>query len=164
LKFHQEVTMKAKDLMIPLSECAQVAEDRSLQEAMIMLSAFRQRYSGSDFPPRFVLVRDDRYRIVGVLRHLEILRALGQTAVPGGPSFAKMIAAAPRIAARDAMTHYSEAEHIQADAPLEEAIERMLQGAFRHMLVVEAGTTIGVLRLSEIFARVRKELGHAAQD
>jgi signal-transduction protein with cAMP-binding, CBS, and nucleotidyltransferase domain len=40
----------------------------------------------------------------------------------------------------------------------------MLQGSFRHMLVVEAGTTIGILRLSEIFARVRKELGHAAQD
>lgn len=156
--------MKAKDLMIPLSECAQVAEDRSLQEAMIMLSAFRQRYSRSDYSPRFVLVRDDRYRIVGVLRHLEILRGLGKTTAPGPPSLPKMIAAAPRVAARDAMTLYSEAEHIQADAPIEEAIARMLQGAFRHMLVVEAGTTIGILRLSEIFARVRKELGHAARD
>ena len=43
--------MKAKDLMIPLSECAQVAEDRSLQDAMIMLSAFRKRYSRSDYSP-----------------------------------------------------------------------------------------------------------------
>jgi CBS domain-containing protein len=75
-----------------------------------------------------------------------------------------MIAAAPRVAARDAMTLYSEAERISADAPIEEAIELMLAGAFRHMLVVEAGTTIGILRLSEIFARVRKELGQAAQD
>ena len=75
-----------------------------------------------------------------------------------------MIAAAPRVAARDAMTLYSEAERIQARSPIEEAVARMLQGAFRHMLVVEAGTTIGILRLSEIFARVRKELGHAAQD
>jgi CBS domain-containing protein len=156
--------MKAKDWMIPLSECAQVAEDRSLQDAMIMLSAFGQRYSHSDYPPRFVLVGDDRCRIVGVLRHLEILRALGKAAGPGGPSLAKMIAAAPRVAARDAMTPYGEAEQISADAPIEEAIERMLQGAFRHMLVVEAGTTIGILRLSEIFARARKELGPAAHD
>ena len=156
--------MKAKDLMIPLSECAQVAEDRSLRDAMIMLSAFRKRYSRSDFFPRFVLVRDDRYRIVGVLRHLEILRGLGKATGTGGPSLPKMIAAAPRVAARDAMTLYSEAERIQADAPIEEAIACMLQGAFRHMLVVEAGTTIGILRLSEIFARVRKELGHAARD
>ena len=156
--------MKAKDLMISLSECAQVAEDRSLQEAMIMLSAFRKRYSRSDYAPRFVLVRNDQYRIVGVLRHLEILRGLGKAAGPGGPSLAKMVAAAPRVAARDAMTRYSEAERISADAPIEEAVERMLQGAFRHMLVVEGSTTVGILRLSEIFARVRRELGYAAQD
>ena len=156
--------MKAKDLMISLSECAQVAEDRSLQEAMIMLSAFRKRYSRSDYAPRFVLVRDDQYHIVGVLRHLEILRGLGKAAGPGGPSLAKMVAAAPRVAARDAMTRYSEAERISADAPIEEAVERMLQGAFRHMLVVEGSTTVGILRLSEIFARVRRELGYAAQD
>jgi CBS domain-containing protein len=156
--------MKAKDLMISLSECAQVAEDRSLQEAMIMLSAFRKRYSRSDYAPRFVLVRNDQYHIVGVLRHLEILRGLGKAAGPGGPSLAKMVAAAPRVAARDAMTRYSEAEQISADAPIEEAVERMLQGAFRHMLVVEGSTTVGILRLSEIFARVRRELGYAAQD
>jgi CBS domain-containing protein len=156
--------MKAMDLMISLSECAQVAEDRSLQEAMIMLSAFRKRYSRSDYAPRFVLVRDDQYHIVGVLRHLEILRGLGKVAGMGGPSLAKMVAAAPRVAARDAMTRYSEAEQISADAPIEEAVERMLQGAFRHMLVVEGSTTVGILRLSEIFARVRRELEYAAQD
>lgn len=156
--------MKAKDLMIPLSECAQVAEDRSLQEAITMLSAFRRRYARSDYTPRFVLVRDERYRIVGVLRHLEILRALGKAAGPGGPSLAKMIAAATRVAARDAMARYSDAEQVRADAPIEEAVKRMLEGAFRHMLVVEEGTTIGVLRLSEIFARVRRELAPAAQD
>jgi CBS domain-containing protein len=75
-----------------------------------------------------------------------------------------MVAAAPRVTAGDAMTRYSEAERIRADAPIEEAIERMLQGAFRHMLVVEGETTIGILRLSEVFARVRRELGYAAQD
>jgi len=155
--------MKVKDLMIPLSECAQVAEDRSLQEAITMLSAFRQRYSGSDYAPRFVLVRDEHYRIVGVLRHLEILRALGKAAGPGEPSFVKMKTAASSVAARDAMVRYSDAEQIRADAPIEEAVERMLQGAFRHMLVREEGKTIGILRLSEIFAMVRKEL-HLSQD
>jgi CBS domain-containing protein len=156
--------MKARDLMIPLSECAQIAEDRSLQDAMILLSAFRQRYSRSDYSPRFVLVRDDRYHIVGVLRHLEILRGLGKAVGPGRPSLAQMIAVAPRVAARNAMSRYSEEQQIQPEAPIEEAIERMLQGAFRHMLVVESGTTIGILRLSEIFARVGKSLGRGTQD
>jgi CBS domain-containing protein len=156
--------MKAKDLMIPLAECAQVAENRSLQDAMILLSAYRQRYSRSDYPPRFVLVADDRYRIVGALRHLEILRALSQAAGPGRPSLAKMVAAAPRVAARDAMTRYGVDQQVKADATIEEATERMLQGAFRHLLVVEAGATIGILRLSEIFARARKEMGSVAAD
>jgi len=155
--------MKAKDLMIPLSDCAQVAGDRSLQDAMIMLNAFRQRLTNSTYAPRFVLVRDKRYRIVGVLRHLEILRGLGQAAGPG-PSLSKMIAAAPRVTAETAMTRYSEAEQIDAEAPVEAAIERMLAGAFRHMLVVEDGNTIGILRLSEIFARVSRNLGHGSQD
>jgi len=155
--------MKAKDLMIPLSDCAQVAGDRSLQDAMIMLNAFRQRLTNSTYAPRFVLVRDKRYRIVGVLRHLEILRGLGQAAGPG-PSLSKMIAVAPRVTAETAMTRYSEAEQIDADAPVEAAIERMLAGAFRHMLVVEDGTIIGILRLSEIFARVSRNLGRGSQD
>lgn len=156
--------MKARELMISLSECAQIAEDRSLQDAMTMLSAFRKRYVRSEYFPRFVLVADERYRIVGVLRHLEILRALGRAAGPGAPSLPRMVAAAPRVSAREAMTRYTEAEQINAEAPIEEAIGRMLQGAFRHMLVVEGGTTIGILRLSEIFARVRRELGYAGQD
>jgi len=155
--------MKAKDLMIPLSDCAQVAGDRSLQDAMIMLNAFRQRLTNSTYAPRFVLVRDKRYRIVGVLRHLEILRGLGQAAGPG-PSLSKMIAVAPWVTAETAMTRYSEAEQIDADAPVEAAIERMLAGAFRHMLVVEDGNTIGILRLSEIFARVSRNLGRGSQD
>jgi len=155
--------MKAKDLMIPLSDCAQVAGDRSLQDAMIMLNAFRQRLTNSTYAPRFVLVRDKRYRIVGVLRHLEILRGLGQAAGPG-PSLSKMIAVAPWVTAETAMTRYSEAEQIDADAPVEAAIERMLAGAFRHMLVVEDGNMIGILRLSEIFARVSRNLGRGSQD
>jgi CBS domain-containing protein len=157
--------MRAKDLMIPLSECAQVAEDRSLQDAMIMLSAFRRRYSRPDYSPRFVLVRDDRHRIVGVLRHLEILRGLGKAAGPDGPpSLARMIAAAPHVAAREAMTRYTEAGRIRADAPIEDAIELMLQGALRHMLVVDGEITIGILRLADILARVNRDLRHAAQD
>ncbi|MCU0559091.1 MAG: CBS domain-containing protein [Desulfobacterales bacterium] len=156
--------MKASRLMISLSECPQIAVDRSLQDAMVMLSAFRKRYSRSEYSPRFVLVADERHRIVGVLRHLEMLRALGKAAGPGDPSLARMVAAAPRVSAREAMTRYTAAEQIDAEASIEEAIGRMLPGALRHMLVVEGETAIGILRLSEIFAQVSRELGHGGLD
>jgi CBS domain-containing protein len=156
--------MNARDVMISLSDCAQVAEDHSLQAAMIMLTAYRQRHSRSSYPPRFVLVHDADYKVVGVLRHLEILKALAKASNGGGMSLPKMIAAAPRVAAKDAMTLYTAAERISADASLEEVIEKMLAGPYRHMLVDENGTTIGIVRLSEIFASVRKDISRAAQD
>lgn len=156
--------MNAKDVMIPISDCAQVAEDHSLQAAMIMLSAYRQRLSKTSFPPRFVLVHDADYKIVGVLRHLEILKALAKASGATGISFPKMIVAATRVAAKEAMTPYSEAEHIDADASVEEAVEKMLAGSFRHLIVEEGSEQIGIVRLSEIFANVRKDIGKAAQD
>lgn len=157
--------MKARDVMIPVSDCAQVSEDHSLQSAMIMLSAYRQRFRNSDFPPRFVLVHDADYRIIGVLRHVEILKALSKAAGPGVMSMERLIEATPRVPAKDAMIRYSESERISADASVEDAIERMLSGSFRHLLVLdESGATIGIVRLSEIFARVRKDIGKAVQD
>jgi CBS domain-containing protein len=156
--------MKAKDVMIPISDCAQVAEDHSLQAAIIMLSAYRQRLSKTSYPPRFVLVHNAQYKVVGVLRHLEILKALAKASGPGGISFPKMIAAAPRVAAGDAMTLYSEAEHIDANASAEDAVAKMLAGSFRHLIVEENGEQIGIIRLSEIFAQIRKDIGKAAQD
>lgn len=155
--------MNAKDVMIPISDCAQVAEDHSLQAAMIMLSAYRQRLSKTSFPPRFVLVHDANYKVIGVLRHLEILKALAK-ASGGNISFPNMIAAAVRVAAKDAMTPYSEAEHIDADASAEAAVEKMLTGSFRHLIVEENGEQIGIIRLSEIFAHIRKDIGKTAQD
>lgn len=155
--------MNARDVMISLSDCAQVAEDHSLQAAMIMLSAYRQRFSKTSFPPRFVLVHDADYKVIGVLRHLEILTALAK-ATGGSISLPKMIAASSRVAAKDAMSPYTAAEHVNADDSVEDIIEKMLAGPYRHMLVEENGTTIGIVRLSEIFAQVRKDISRAAQD
>lgn len=156
--------MNAKDVMIPISDCAQVAEDHSLQAAMIMLSAYRQRLSKTSFPPRFVLVHDANYKVIGVLRHLEILKALAKATGSTAISFPKMIASAIRVSAKDAMTPYSTAEHIDADATAEEAVEKMLAGSFRHLIVEEGGEQIGIIRLSEIFAQIRKDIGKTAQD
>ena len=35
--------MKAKDLMIQTSDCARVAEDRTIYDAVVLLEAWRQR-------------------------------------------------------------------------------------------------------------------------
>jgi CBS domain-containing protein len=156
--------MNAKDVMIQISDCAQISREHSLQAAIIMLSAVRRRFRDAEFRPRFVLVHDDHYQVVGVLREGEILHALARGAKKTSMTLPEMIAMAPRITAADAMMPYGPAGSIDADAPVEEAIEKMLGGPFRHLLVKDGDTTIGIIRLSEIFAIVTKNVFRADQD
>jgi CBS domain containing-hemolysin-like protein len=150
--------------MIQISDCAQISREHSLQAAIIMLSAVRRRLRDTDFRPRFVLVHDDQYQIVGVLRQGEILHALAKNAKKTSMTLAEMIAMAPRITAGDAMIPYGKAGSIEADAPVEEAIEKMLDGPFRHLLVTDGDTTVGIVRLSEIFAIVTQNVFRTVQD
>jgi CBS domain containing-hemolysin-like protein len=138
--------------------------EHSLQAAIIMLSAVRRRLRDAEFRPRFVLVHDDQYQIVGVLREGEILRALGKGAKKVSMTLSELIAMAPRITAGDAMIPYGKSEFVSAEAPVEVAIEKMLDGPFCHLLVKDGDTAIGVIRLSEIFAIVTKNVFRAAQD
>lgn len=156
--------MNTRDVMIQISDCAQISREHSLQAAIIMLSAVRRRLRDAEFRPRFVLVHDDQYQIVGVLREGEILRALAKGARKASMALSELIAMAPRITAGDAMIPYGESGSISAEAPVEEAIEKMLDGPFRHLLVKDGDTTIGVIRLSEIFAIVTKNVFRAVQD
>ncbi len=156
--------MNAKDVMIQISECAQISKEHSLQAAIIMLSAVRRRLRNMEFRPRFILVHDDDFQIVGVLREVEILRALRKGAKKEAMTLTELIAMSPRITAEKAMIPYSESESISAEAPVAEAIEKMLDGPFRHLLVKDGDTTIGVIRLSEIFAIVTQNVFRTVQD
>lgn len=156
--------MNTRDVMIQISDCAQISKEHSLQAAIIMLSAVRRRLRDTEFRPRFVLVHDDHYQIVGVIRESEILSALAKGAKKTPVTLTEMIATAPRISAGNAMVPYGQAGSIEAEAPVEEAIEKMLNGPFRHLLVQDGGTTVGIIRLSEIFAMVTKNVFRAVQD
>jgi Mg2+/Co2+ transporter CorB len=169
--------------MIPASDCARVAEDRTIHDAVIMLEAWRQR-SQSAYRPRVVLVHDKDYRIIGSLRHVDMLRALASgRIVPAGTylsaavareattpsSFSEQAAlwsevlahlqeAAQRIRVRDAMYHYQGAEYIDENASMEEVLSRLLSGPYLNLVVTSAGTTLGVVRLSDLFDTVCTEI------
>jgi CBS domain containing-hemolysin-like protein len=156
--------MKTKDVMIQLSDCAQVSREQSLQAAFIMLSAVRQRFQDAEFRPRFVMVHDDKYRIVGVLRGVDMVRALAKGAGKDSMSLSGLIGMAPKILAGDVMIPYGDAESIDIDDPVEKAIEKMLDGPLQHLLVKDGDTPVGVIRLTEIFARINRKGLMANQD
>jgi hypothetical protein len=175
--------MKARDLMIPASDCARVAEDRVIYDAVVMLEAWRQR-SQSEYRPRVVLVYDKDFRIIGNLRQVDVLRALASgriTAAGAGPTEAGLAMAAAaasfeertavwgevlthlyeaahRVRVKDAMYHYHEAEYIDENASMEEALSRLLSGPYLNLVVTAATATIGIVRLSDVFDTVCREI------
>lgn len=56
--------MNAKDVMIQISECAQISKEHSLKAAIIMLSAVRRRLRNTEFRPRGRGHRKDARRAV----------------------------------------------------------------------------------------------------
>jgi CBS domain containing-hemolysin-like protein len=157
-------SMQTRDIMIPLSECAQVSSEQSLQAAFIMLSAVRQRQRDADFRPRFVLVHDKTYRIIGVLRGVDMVRALARAAGKDAMSLPGLIAMAPKIPAKDVMIPYGDAACIDVRDSVETAIGKMLEGPLQHLLVKDDDTAVGIIRLAEIFARISRKSLTAVQD
>jgi CBS domain containing-hemolysin-like protein len=66
--------------------------------------------------------------------------------------------AAHRVRVKDAMYHYHEAEYIDEDASMEEAISRLLSGPHLNLVVMSGNATVGIVRLSDVFSTVCKEI------
>jgi CBS domain-containing protein len=167
--------MKVKDLMLPLSECPKVSGDRSIYEAMATLEADRERFRQSDYRPRLLLVLDEQARVVGSVRHADMLRGLlgGSEPVvatkPGDPSHA-----APSSSSREgvadlfskdrhlkvkAIAHFpTENEYIEEDAPLEEAASRLIAGTYLNLFVKSGNEITGILRMSDLFQRLSEDV------
>ena len=169
--------MKARDLMIQASDCARVAEDRTIYDAVVMLEAWRQR-SQSEYRPRVVLVYDKDFRIIGNLRHVDMLQALasGRVSTSGGSAasatpasseeqtggwgevLTHLCEASHSIRVKDAMYHYHETEYIEENTPMEEVLDILLSGPYLNLVVRSGNATVGIVRLSDVFNTVCKEI------
>ena len=69
-------TIKVRDLMAPFSQCPKVSEDATLRDAVLSLEATRLKDDPWEYRPRVILVYDKNEKIVGTLRHFEVLKAL----------------------------------------------------------------------------------------
>ncbi len=161
--------MKVKDYMVPLSDCARVAEDRSLYDAVLMLEACRQRFEHSDYRPRVVLVYDKDFKIIGSLRQLDMLRAIAPGRDPVGSEsastpknwgevWANLNRSARSIRVKDVMYRYGEQEYVNEDSSMEEAMSRLVDGPYLNLVVTSNGESIGILRLSDIFAMACRDI------
>ena len=166
---------RVRDLMVPLARYTRVHRDASLADAF---QALRGALSGAgrDDPvsPRdfACLVLDDRDQVIGrlvvwdVLQGLEPQRSRGVDAlamVDGLGAWrqplANLAAKSRDVRVRDLVHPLDRAETIDAEAPLDEAVHRLVTRRALSLIVTEDRRTVGVLRIVDVFAEVCALIG-----
>lgn len=175
---------KVRDLLLSTYQCATVSEDATLLEAVETMEATRKMFQRWDYRPRIVLVYDEKQKIVGTLRHFDILQSLEGRYKEFGhlPSLAgkglktdfmkslydhynlweeplpDLCRNASQYKVKDIMRIPSESEYIDVDTSLGEAIHRMLMGNHPSLLVTDSTGFMGILRMSDIAHYVINEI------
>lgn len=164
-----------RDLMRPLDDYAAVPGDGTLRDAVRILKEDRVRLLSGGHPPRAVLVVDSERRVIGQMGHLDFLSALEhQYRLLGDPdtlsragvsaelvdsstdylgfwqgSLPDICKRARSIKVTDLMHPITES--ISEDAPLSEAIHKIVMWQGMRILVTRGSEVIGVLRLADLF-------------
>lgn len=173
---------RVKDIMLSLSDYAVVGEDETILDALRELQASQERLPPDRQPHRAILVKDKRGVIVGKLHHFAFLRALvperkamGEAAIMDRAgvsddlrdSSMKMLdfltadlvnvcERAKSVTVRDVYT--TTTISIDENAPLAEAISRFLRHQTLSLLVTRGGKTVGILRLSDLFDELARQI------
>ena len=171
-----------KDLMVPLSEYATVAEDATLYQAVLALEEAQENFEDKHtrYRHRAILMLDKDGHVVGKLSHLDVLKALEpkyQEKIEGEESHRLGISAAfmksvfedyklfanplddiCRKAGEKPVKNFmqtpSEGEYVSEDVSLEVAIHQFIMGQHQSLLVTRDEKIVGILRLTDVFAAV----------
>ncbi len=171
-----------KDIMLSLSSYAVVDEDATILQALEALQDSLAQLPPDRQPHRAVLVRNRRGEIIGKVHHFAFLRALVPERKSMGSlsimeragvgddlreSSMKMLdlltgdlvdicEMARNALVRDVYT--SATVSIQEDAPLSDAIAMFLSHQTLSLLVRRREETVGILRLSDLFDELSRQI------
>jgi len=173
---------QVKELMLPLSDYAIVEEGATILDALRALQASQEKLPPDRQPHRAILVKDKHGEIIGKLDHFAFLRALnaerkamGEAAMMerAGVSddlrdssmrmldlltadLVDLCERARNVAVRDVYT--TTTVTIEEEAFLPEAISRLLRRQTLSLLVTRRGKTVGILRLSDVFEELARQI------
>jgi CBS domain-containing protein len=173
---------RVKDLMIPLEECPVVDSRATLSEALLALDEAQKRLPSGRQPYRAVLVKDEDGRIVGKLGQWAFLMALepkyavhkdlGRLARAGvdpelvsammhhyqffQDSLRDLCRRASTMTVREVMRPVE--DNIDEDAPLNQAIHKLVLSQTLSVLVTRGAEVVGLIRLSDLFDEVAVEM------
>jgi len=167
-----------KDLMVSLDEYGVVPEDATILDALNALELSQENLPPGREPHRAVLVVDKKKKVIGKIGHLAFLRALEPKYLYLGDlktlarvglsdefiadmmenlsflrgSLDDICRQAGSLKATDVMHPVSES--IDENAPLAEAIHKIVLWQTLSVLVTRRSEVVGILRLSDLFTAV----------
>ncbi len=174
--------------MLPLDEYAKISAEETIRDALLALNKAQLGLTFDRHHHRAILVLDGAGEVVGKLSHWAILRKL-EPKILSAEDVAALDAAglsqefvssledgvfshfgdltllsrrAAKIKARDAMV--SAGESIDENAPLTAAIHQLVTTHAQSMTVTRGGTTVGILRLSDVFETVAELIRDAGEE
>lgn len=173
-------TYMVRDLMVPLSEYATVPVGTTLFEAMLALEKAQEEFDHTKYKHRGILILDESKQVIGKLTHLHALSALepkadegngikdlGQFGFSAGfirdlrkkrrlqeAPLGDLCRKAVELKVEDFMHIAAEDEFIDHAATLDMAIHQLVQEKLLSLLVTCDGSTIGILRVADVFAAV----------
>ena len=180
--------MRVTDVMIPLRDYAVIGQGASLREAMRVLREAAGRLTAGRQMPRAILVVDEHERAVGVLEHLDILRALeprynmmGDLDILSRAGVSNEVVnslfdnlqlwqgSLDDACARAARTPVAAlmkpiTDCIDEHATLQEALHRLLIGNTIRLLVNDADKIVGVVRAADIVGVVEARMMALTED
>ena len=170
--------ISVKEMAVALSDYATVSDKATLYDAIMALHRTRDQ-SDPDRPRhRAILVVDRRSRVVGKIGYVELLQALEPKyagmgkADHGGPFTSDFIKSqlqkyslwqhplddlcrkAARFRVSDFMHRPAEAEFIDENATLDEAVHRFIMVRTLSLLLRRGDAVVGILRLSDVVEKI----------
>jgi len=171
--------------MVPISEYATVVVGTSLIDAVKTLEQAQEAYTMSKYQHRAVLVLDESGSIVGKISQLRALKALepefkSNTEIEELKAFnfsdnyisklRDLYRSHGKIVSNHSLKEASSkkveefmqtpqpGEYVAEDCSLDEAIHRLVAGTHLSLLVTREEKIVGILRISDVFAAVFKEM------
>jgi CBS domain-containing protein len=177
-------TIKVKELMLPLKDYATVHKEATLREAVLALEKAQKTLDPTQHKHRAILVLDENGKVVGKITMKDILVAIEPNygKVEGmevlersgySPDLIKdmlediplwseplqfFCERATRLKVSNFVQAPSEGEYIDENATLGEATHQLIVYPYHSLLVTSGNNIVGILRLSDVFAKICDEI------
>jgi predicted transcriptional regulator len=177
-------TITVKELMVPIEEYAKVYQEANLYEAVCALEKAQEAVEPWRHKHRAILVLDNQQKVIGKISIFHILTALEpkyhQLEAKGvltrsgySPELIKdllkdyalwtepmefVCTRAGKLKVSDIMETPADELYIEENATLDEAMHQLVVCRNQSLLVMRANQVFGVLRLSDIFAKVCEKI------